>query len=213
MSFSLGIKLGMTRFFDESGNHVPATLIQIGPCWVTQVKSKITDGYDAVQIGFGLTKAKSLNKPRLAHLKKAGVESLRHLREFRVDDAAAFKQGEILSPDRFKAGQRVTVSGISKGRGFAGVIKRHGFASPNATHGTHEYHRHPGAVGAHTDPGRLWKGQRLPGHMGNQRVTVKDLAIMKIDVEQNLMLVKGAIPGARNGLVQIELSPERLHFS
>ncbi|HEX7343023.1 MAG TPA: 50S ribosomal protein L3 [bacterium] len=206
MSFSLGKKLGMTRFFDESGNHAPATLIQIGPCWITQVKSKSTDGYNAVQIGFGLTRTKSLNKPRLAHLKKAGVESLRHLREFRVDDPAAFKQGEILSPDRFKAGQRVTISGISKGRGFAGVIKRHGFASPNATHGTHEYHRHPGAVGAHTDPGRLWKGQRLPGHMGNQRVTVKDLAIMKIDVEQNLMLVQGAVPGARNGLVEITLS-------
>jgi len=212
MSFSLGKKLGMTRFFDENGNHVPATLIQIGPCWVTQVKSKSTDGYEAVQVGFGLARAKSLNKPRVAHLKKASVEPLRHVREFRVEDTAGYKPGEILSPDRFKAGQRVTVSGLSKGRGFAGVIKRHGFAGPNATHGTHEYHRHPGAVGAHTDPGRIWKGQRMPGHMGNQRVTVKDLRILKIDAEQNLMLVKGAVPGSRNGLLGITLSPERLHF-
>ena len=212
MSFSLGKKLGMTRFFDENGNHVPATLIQIGPCWVTQVKSKSSDGYDAVQVGFGLTRAKGLTKPRIGHLKKAGIEPLRHVREFRVEDTAGYKQGEILSADRFKAGQRVTVSGLSKGRGFAGVIKRHGFASPNATHGTHEYHRHPGAVGAHTDPGRLWKGLRLPGHMGNQRVTTKDLKILKVDAEQNLMLIKGAVPGAKNGLVEIVLSPERLHF-
>ena len=212
MSFSLGKKLGMTRFFDENGNHVPATLIQIGPCWITQVKSKSTDGYEAVQIGFGLARAKVLNGPRLGQLKKVGLEPLRHVREFRVEDTAGYKPGEILSADRFKAGQRVTVSGLSKGRGFAGVIKRHGFASPNASHGTHEYHRHPGAVGAHTDPGRLWKGLRLPGHMGNQRVTTKDLRILKVDAEQNLMLIKGAVPGAKNGLVAIVLSPERLHF-
>jgi large subunit ribosomal protein L3 len=212
MSFSLGKKLGMTRFFDEKGNHVPATLIQIGPCWVTQVKTKATDKYAAVQIGFGLIKAKSSNKPKLAHLKKAGVESLRHLKEFRIADPESFKPGEMLKPDRFQVGQMVTVSGLSKGRGFAGVIKRHGFASPNASHGTHEYHRHPGAVGAHTDPGRIWKGQRMPGHMGNQRVTTKDLKILKIDAEQNLMLVKGAVPGAQNGLVEMTLSPIRLHF-
>jgi len=212
MSFSLGKKLGMTRFFDQNGNHVPATLIQFGPCWIAQVKTRATDGYAAVQIGFQLSRAKSLNKPMLAHLKKAGVEPLRYLREFRVTDPESFKPGDILNPERFQVGQKVMVSGLSKGRGFAGVIKRHHFASPNATHGTHEYHRHPGAVGAHTDPGRIWKGQRLPGHMGNQRATVKHLDILKIDAEQNLMLIKGAVPGARNALLEIRLSPLHKHY-
>ncbi len=206
MSFSLGKKIGMTRLFDEQGNHIPATLIQIGPCWVTQVKTAATDGYDAVQVGFQLKKAKNLNKPMKGHLQKAHVEPLRYLREFRVADASQYKPGDLLSPDRFKVGQVVTISGVSKGRGFAGVVKRHGFGGPNATHGTHEYDRHPGAVGAHTDPGRLWKGKRLPGHMGHARVTVKNLNVLKVDAEQNLMLVKGAVPGARNAFVEIVLS-------
>jgi large subunit ribosomal protein L3 len=206
MSFSLGKKIGMTRLFDEEGNHIPATLIQIGPCWVTQVKTAATDGYDAVQVGFQLKKAKNANKPMRGHLQKANVEPVRFLKEFRVPDASQYKPGDLLSPDRFKAGQVVTISGVSKGRGFAGVVKRHGFGGPNATHGTHEYDRHPGAVGAHTDPGRLWKGKRLPGHMGNARVTVKNLNVLKVDAEQNLMLVKGAVPGARNAFVEIVLS-------
>lgn len=207
MSFSLGKKLGMTRVFDDQGHHVPATLIQFGPCWVTQVKTVATDGYNAVQIGFGLTKAKSSNKPQMGHLKKANVEPLRFLREFRVEEATAFKVGDRLGTDRFQAGQKVVVSGTSKGRGFAGVFKRHGFHGPNASHGTHEYHRHPGAVGAHTDPGRLWKGLKLPGHMGNKRVSTKNLQIVKVDPEQNLMLIRGAVPGARNGVVEIVLAP------
>ncbi|RJP75841.1 MAG: 50S ribosomal protein L3 [Candidatus Zixiibacteriota bacterium] len=207
MSFTLGKKLGMTRLFDKNGNHVPATLIQFGPCRVTQVKTKDTDGYEAVQVGFGLTKDKSLSKPELGHLRKSGSDPLRFLCEFRVKDASSYKLGDVLPADRFKEGQMVTVSGVSKGRGFAGVIKRHGFSSPNASHGTHEYHRHPGAVGAHTDPGRLWKGLRLPGHMGAARVTVKNLDIIKVDPEQNLMLVRGAVPGARNSLVEIVLNP------
>jgi large subunit ribosomal protein L3 len=210
MSFTLGKKLGMTRVFDKDGNHVPATLIQFGPCRVTQVKTKATDGYEAVQIGFQLVRAKNLSQSELGHLKKTGTDPLRFLREFRVADASGYKSGDVLSADRFKAGQMVTVSGVSKGRGFAGVIKRHGFSSPNATHGTHEYHRHPGAVGAHTDPGRLWKGLRLPGHMGSQRVTVKNLDIVKVDTEQNLMLIRGAVPGARNSLVEIVLNPTNL---
>lgn len=213
MSFSLGKKIGMTRLFDEAGNHIPATLIQIGPCWVTQVKTSATDGYDAVQVGFQLKKAKNVNKPIKGHLQKANVEPVRYLREFRVSDASQYKPGDLLNPDRFKAGQVVTISGVSKGRGYAGVVKRHGFGGPNATHGTHEYDRHPGAVGAHTDPGRLWKGKRLPGHMGHARVTVKNLNILKVDVEQNLMLVKGAVPGARNSFVEIVLSGKRHEIS
>jgi large subunit ribosomal protein L3 len=206
MSFSLGKKLGMTRIFDEQGNHVPVTLIQFGPCWVTQVKSSASDGYDAVQVGFQLIKTKSVTKPAAGHLKKAGVEPVRYMREFRTDDVSGFQAGELLAADRFKPGQIVHVAGISKGRGFAGVIKRHGFHGPNASHGTHEYHRHPGAVGAHTDPGRLWKGLRLPGHMGVARVKAKNLEVIKVDSEQNLMLVKGAVPGPKNSLVEIELS-------
>ncbi len=206
MSFSLGKKLGMTRIFDDAGNHVPVTVIQFGPCRITQVKTKESDGYNAVQVGFQLVKPKSLNKPLLGHQKKSGTDTLRFLREFRLDDVVPFKAGDLLNAERFQAGQKVNVSGISIGRGFAGVIKRHHFASPNATHGTHEYHRHPGAMGAHTDPGRIWKGQRLPGHLGAQRATLKNLEVIKVDVEQNLLLVKGAVPGARNSLVEIVLS-------
>ena len=206
MSFSLGKKLGMTRFFDEAGNHVPATLLQVGPCWVTQVKTESTDGYSAVQIGFHETKEKSLNKPQIGHLKKSKAEPLRFLKEFRLEDVSSFKPGDLLGADRFSAGQQVVVTGYSKGRGFAGVFKRHGLHGSTATHGTHEYHRHPGSIGAGTDPGRVWKGQSLPGHMGNERVTVKNLTILKVEPEQNLMLIKGAVPGARNALLEIVLS-------
>ncbi|HDH56987.1 MAG TPA: 50S ribosomal protein L3 [Bacteroidetes bacterium] len=205
MSFALGKKLGMTRFFDEAGNHVPVTLVQVGPCWVTQVKTEATDGYNAVQVGFEQTKEKSLNKPKLGHLKKSGVESVRYLKEFRLGDVSEFKAGDLLGADRFQVGQKVTVTGYSKGRGFAGVFKRHGFHGPNASHGTHEYKRHPGAIGAHTDPGRVWKGQKLPGHMGNERVTVKNLSVVKIEPEHNMLLIKGAVPGARNSLLEIVL--------
>lgn len=206
MSFALGKKLGMTRVFDEAGNHVPATLIQVGPCWVTQVKTESTDGYNAVQVGFEKARTKLLNKPQLGHLKKSGVEAVRYLKEFRLDDVSKFKAGDLLGANRFQAGQTVTVSGYSKGRGFAGVIKRYHFASPNASHGTHEYHRHPGAVGAHTDPGRIWKGQRLPGHLGNQQVSAKNLSILKVDAEHNMMLVKGSVPGAANSLLEISVT-------
>ncbi len=205
MSFALGKKLGMTRIFDEAGNHVPVTLVQVGPCWVTQVKTEATDGYNAVQVGFEQTKEKSLNKPKLGHLKKSGVESVRYLKEFRLGDVSEFKAGDLLGADRFQVGQKVTVTGYSKGRGFAGVFKRHGFHGPNASHGTHEYKRHPGAIGAHTDPGRVWKGQKLPGHMGNERVTVKNLSVVKIEPEHNMLLIKGAVPGARNSLLEIVL--------
>lgn len=203
MSFALGKKLGMTRIFDKAGNHVAATLIQVGPCWVTLVRSKAKDGYTAVQIGFEKVKEKALSKAEIGHLKKQNLEPLRHLCEFRIDDVAGYNPGDVLGADRFQEGQLVDVIGYSKGRGFAGVFKKHGFHGPNASHGTHEYHRHPGSVGAHTDPGRIWKGQRMPGRMGNIRVTARNLDVVKVDPEHNLLMVRGAVPGARNGLVEI----------
>ena len=196
----------MTRIFDESGNHVAVTLIQVGPCWVTQVKTIPVDGYNAIQISFHQTKAKSLNSPKLGHLKKANVEPMRFLKEFKVEDISEFKAGDVLRVDRFEIGQRVTISGSSKGRGFAGVMKRHGFHGAKATHGTHENKRHPGSIGAHTDPGKVWKGQKLPGHMGDVRISTKNLSIIKIDAEQNLLAVNGAVPGAPNSLLEIVLS-------
>ncbi len=196
----------MTRFFDESGNHVPVTLVEVGPCWITQIKTVPNDGYNAIQIGYQKTKEKSLNKPRLGHLKKSGTEPVRHLKEFRIDDLGDHKQGDVLGADRFEAGQSLTITGYSKGRGFAGVFKRYGFHGPNASHGSHEVKRHGGAIGAHTDPGKVWKGQKMAGHMGNARVTVKNLSVMKVIPEHNLVLIKGAVPGARNSLLEIVLS-------
>ncbi|MBU0520525.1 50S ribosomal protein L3 [bacterium] len=203
MSFALARKIGMTRIFDDDGNHVPVTVLEIGPCWVVQVKRKETDGYNAVQVGFGAAKEKALNTPKLGHLKKFGVEPLRHLKEFCTDEIDEYKSGDLLEVERFKAGQEVSVAGYSKGRGFAGVFKRHGFHGPNATHGSHEAKRHGGSIGAHTDPGRVWKGHRMPGHYGVDRVTVKNLSIVKVEPEQNLMMIRGAVPGARNALVEI----------
>lgn len=206
MSFSLGKKIGMTRIFDETGNHVPATLIQVGPCWITQVKTVSTDGYNAVQIGFEKAKEKVINKPKLGHLKKSGVEPLRYLKEFRMDDVAEFNPGDQIGADRFQVGQRVNITGYSKGRGFAGVVKKYKFKGSDASHGTHEYKRHPGAIGAGTDPGRVWKGQRLPGQMGNERVTLRNLAVIKVESEHNLLLIKGSVPGAKNAVLEIVLS-------
>jgi len=203
MSFALARKIGMTRIFDEDGNHIPVTLLEIGPCWVVQVKRKDTDGYNAVQIGFDAIKERALNSPKLGHLKKFGVESLRHLTEFRTDSVDDYKSGELLDVERFKAGQKVTITGFSKGRGFAGVFKRHGFHGPNASHGTHEAKRHGGAIGAHTDPGRVWKGQRMAGQYGVEKITVKNLSVVKVEPEQNLMMIRGAVPGARNALLEI----------
>ncbi len=206
MSFALGKKLGMTRMFDEAGNHVPVTVIEVGPCWVTQIKTEPNDGYNAVQIGYQQTKEKSLNKPKLGHLKKSGTESVRHLKEFRLDSVSDFKNGDLLGVDRFQVGQMVNITGYSKGRGFAGVFKRHGFHGSNASHGSHEVKRHGGAIGAHTDPGRVWRGQKMPGHMGNDRCTVRNLPVMKIVPEKNLMLIRGSVPGANNSLLELVLS-------
>lgn len=204
MSAILGRKLGMTSVFDETGNAIPVTVIQAGPCFVTQVRSLDKDGYEAVQIGFEETKAKRLSKPETGHLKKAGVKPLRHLREFKSEALKGMEPGAEVTCAIFKAGDKVKISGTSKGRGFSGVMKRHNFAGFKATHGVHESYRGPGSVGASSDPSRTFRNMRMAGQYGNERVTVSGLRIVMVDVERNLLLVKGAVPGARNGLLEIQ---------
>jgi large subunit ribosomal protein L3 len=196
----IGKKLGMTQLFGEDGRVVAVTAIEAGPCTITQIKTKTEEGYDAIQLGFG--EAKRLNKPEKGHLKKLGF--YKHLREFRVEDSSQFQLGERVNVGIFKPGDSVDVIGISKGRGFAGVVKRHHFAGGPKTHGQSDRHRAPGSIGASTYPGRVLKGQKMAGHMGNERVTVKNLAVVRAEPDKNLLLLKGAVPGARNGLLLIE---------
>jgi large subunit ribosomal protein L3 len=198
----LGRKLGMTQVWSEEDTVIPVTVIQAGPCTIAQVKTKATDGYEAVQIGFGDIKASKVNKPMAGHFAKAGVTPTRYLREVRVDDASSHKVGETLTVDTFEVGQSVDVSGISKGKGFAGVQKRYNFAGGPGGHGSH-FHRAPGSVGQCSSPSRIFKGVRMPGHMGCDRVTVMNLQIVRIDAEQNLLLVKGAVPGGKGALVTV----------
>jgi large subunit ribosomal protein L3 len=198
----LGKKIGMTQIFAEGGEMVPVTAIEAGPCTVTLVKSTDTDGYNAVQLGFG--ESKRLNKPERGHLKKLGA--FRHLREFRSEDITGIEPGQKVSIDIFQPGDIVDVAGTSKGRGFAGVVKRHGFSGGSKTHGQSDRHRAPGSIGGGTDPGRIWKGLRMAGHMGNARVTVRNLKVIKSDPDRNLLLVRGTVPGARNGLLIIKKS-------
>lgn len=195
----LGKKIGMTQVFMEDGTVVPVTAIEAGPCVVTQIKSAEKEGYNAVQLGFGETKR--LNKPEKGHLKKLG--SFKHLREFPLGDASEAELGQKITVEMFEAGENVSVVGTSKGRGFAGVVKRHGFAGGPKTHGQQDRHRAPGSVGGGTSPGKTWKGQRMAGHMGNERVTAKGLKVVQTNVDRNLLMVKGAVPGARNGLLLI----------
>ncbi len=196
----LGYKLGMTRIFREDGTVVPVTVIQAGPCWVVQVRTPERDGYSAVQLGFDTKKR--VNKPMRGHLK--GLGNLRHLREFKVlDGADQVAVGQKVDVTIFKPGDLVDVTGTSKGRGFAGVVKRHGFAGGPKTHGQSDRWRHPGSIGANTDPGRVIKGLRMAGHMGHERVTVQNLEVVRVDPERNLLFVKGAVPGPPKGLLMI----------
>ncbi len=195
----LGKKLGMSQVFSEDGQVIPVTAIQAGPCVVTQVKTRENDGYSAVQLGFG--EAKRLNKPLRGHLKNLG--SFKYLREVRVDDPSDIKPGNVVNVSIFQPGEKVLVTGTSKGKGFAGVVKRYGFAGGPKSHGQSDRHRAPGSIGAGTDPGRVIKGLRMAGHLGSRRVTVRNLEVVKADPEANLLLVKGAIPGARNSLLLI----------
>jgi len=194
----IGKKIGMTQLFRDNGETV-VTVIEAGPCFVTQIKTEEKDGYNAVQLGFG--EAKRLNAPQKGHLK--GVGLFKYLREFRVEDVSSFKLGQKVDVDIFKPGDLVDVIGTSKGKGFAGVVKRHHFAGGPKTHGQSDRHRAPGSVGATTFPGRVLKGTRMAGHMGDDRVTVRNLEIVDVDSARNVLLVKGAVPGGRNGLLLI----------
>jgi large subunit ribosomal protein L3 len=196
----LGTKLGMTQIFDDT-RAIPVTVIQAGPCFVTQIKTAEPDGYDAVQLAFGETRA--LTKPMQGHLEKAGVERARHLVELRTDDAATYERGQELKADVFAAGDKVDVVGVSKGKGFTGVMKRHGFSGLRASHGVERKHRSPGSIGACATPSRVFKGMRMAGQSGNERVTVLNLEIVSSDPERNLLLVKGAVPGPAGGLVMV----------
>jgi len=197
----LGRKIGMTQVFDETGQAIPVTVIEAGPCYVTQIKTVECDGYTAVQLGFEETKRKRLTRAQLGHLE--GLPPLRHLREVRTSDIEGFDVGQKVDVGIFSAGDRVDVTGISKGKGFAGVMKRHHFAGGPATHGQSDRARAPGSVGATTTPGRVFKGTRMPGRMGNDRVTVQNLRVVQVDPERNLLLVRGAVPGATKGLLLI----------
>lgn len=199
----LGTKLGMTQIFDDEGNAVPVTVIQAGPCVVTQVKTAQTDGYTAVQIGFKAVSEKALTKPQLGHLAKAGVETpVRHLKEYRVEQAGGYELGQSVTAEQFEPGQLVDVTGTSIGRGFAGNQKRHNFHRGPMTHGS-KNHRLPGSIGPGTTPGRVYPGKKMAGQLGNKRVTIRKLQVVKIDAENNLLVVKGTIPGKPGNLLSI----------
>ncbi len=199
----LGRKVGMTQIFDERGEVVPVTVIEAGPCFVTQVKTPERDGYAAVQLGFKEVKPKRLTRPQLKHLSKNQLPPLRYLREIRMSDVGQYEEGQKVRVSIFDVGDRVDVTGISKGKGFAGVVKRHGFRGGPKTHGQSDRQRAPGSIGAGTTPGRVYKGMRMAGRMGNARVTVQNLQVVLVDPERNLLAVKGAVPGARNGLLVV----------
>ena len=201
----IGKKLGMTQLFDNNGNVVPVTVIEAGPCVVSQKKTTENDGYEAVQIGYGDLKASKVNKPMKGHFAKGDVAPKKVLREFRFEDTSAFNVGDIIKADAFAEGDAVDVRGTSKGKGYQGAIKRHGQKIGPKTHGS-KYHRGVGSMGANTDPGKVFKGKKMPGHMGSERVTVQNLTVVKVDGERNLLLVKGAIPGPKGGLLEIRES-------
>ena len=199
MSALIGKKIGLTQVFTADGRMVGVTAIEAGPCVVTQVKTKDRDGYEAVQLGFG--QAKALSSPMQGHLK--GLSLLSHLREFPYSGSPALERGQQLDVSQFQVGERVNVIGISKGKGFAGVVKRHHFSGGPKTHGQSDRHRAPGSIGSTTYPGRVYKGKRMAGHMGDARVTVKNVEVVVADVERQLLLIKGAVPGGKNSLLLI----------
>ena len=198
----LGTKLGMTQVFDEEGKAIPVTVVQAGPCTVTQIKTKETDGYTSVQLGYGEIKPKNLSKAELGHLSKSNASPVRHLNEYRLDDTSSFELGQAVSADLFSAGQMVDVCGTSIGRGFAGYQKRHNFKRGPMAHGS-KNHRLPGSTGAGTTPGRTFPGKRMAGRMGNVRVTIRKLQVVRVDAERNLLLIKGAVPGKPGALLSI----------
>jgi large subunit ribosomal protein L3 len=199
----LGEKLGMTQVWDENNRLVPVTVVQAGPCVVTQVRSDEKDGYTGVQIAYGAIDPRKVNKPLAGHFAAAGVTPRRHVTELRTDDAAEYSLGQELTVDTFEAGQRVDVAGTTKGKGTAGVMKRHGFKGLGASHGTQRKHRSPGSIGGCATPGRVFKGMRMAGRMGHERQTTQNLTVHAVDAERGLLLIKGAVPGPRGGLVLV----------
>ena len=208
MSALLGKKIGMTNVFSSEGKLVPVTVVQVGPCVVTQIKTNETDGYNALQLGFDEKPVEKLNKPIAGHLKKTGDKGFRVLREFRTDDAESVEPGATIGIDIFSIGDKVNISGISKGRGFQGTIKRHGFSRGPETHGSRN-HRKPGSIGNSAWPGKVFKGKKLPGHMGTNRETVKNLTIVDIKHEDNLLLVKGPLPGFKTGILEVQKTDKK----
>ena len=205
MKAIIGRKVGMSQIFDEKGTLVPVTVLQAGPCVVTQVKTVENDGYSAVQVGFGDIREKLVNKPKKGHFAKAGVTAKRFLKEFRLEDAESYTLGQEIKADVFAAGDKVDATAKSKGKGFQGAIKRHGQSRGPMAHGS-KYHRHAGSNGSATTPGRVFKGKHMPGHMGAVRVTVQNLEVVSVDAEKNLILVKGAVPGPKKSLVMLKES-------
>ena len=205
----LGSKLGMTQLWDENNLVVPVTVIQAGPCVVTQVRTLESDGYNAVQLAFGAVKPKNVNKPETGHFEAAGVTPRRHLVELRTADASEYTLGQEVAADVFEAGQIVDVTGISKGKGTAGVMKRHGFHGLRATHGVHRKHRSPGSIGQSATPSRVFPGMKMAGRMGVEKVTVQNLTIHSVDAERGLILVKGSIPGAKGSLVVVRTAAKK----
>jgi large subunit ribosomal protein L3 len=199
----LGEKLGMTQVFDDEGRMVPVTVVQAGPCVVTRVRTPDADGYSAVQLGYGQIDPRKVNKPLTGHFEKAGVTPRRHIVELRTDDAAEYALGQEITVEVFEAGQRIDVTGRSKGKGTAGVMKRHGFKGLSASHGTQRKHRSPGSIGGCATPGRVFKGLRMAGRHGNTRTTVQNLTVHAIDAEKGLLLIKGAVPGPNGGLILV----------
>ena len=199
----LGRKDGMTQVFDESGEAIPVTVIEAGPCPVVQIKTVEQDGYNAVQVGFFDRKESKFNKPELGHFKKASVSHKHYLKELCVDELDDVSVGFVIDASAFSVGDLVDVTGVSKGKGFAGVVKRWGFAGGRKSHGGQQDHRRPGSIGQSAQPSRVFKGQKMPGRMGNKKATVQNLQVIKTDPERNLLLVKGAVPGSKNGLLVI----------
>ena len=201
----IGKKIVMTQIFNEEGKVIPVTVIEAGPCVVSQVKTEETDGYNSIQLGFGAIKESKVNKPERGHFTKANIAPARYLREFSVDSIEDVKVGDELKADIFMAGDKIDIQGTSKGKGFQGVIKRHGQHRGPMGHGS-MYHRRPGSMGSTSTPGRVFKGKKLPGHMGAETVTIQNLEVIKVDLDKNIILVKGSVPGAKGSILKIKSS-------
>ena len=199
----IGKKVGMTQIFDETGKVIPVTVIEAGPCVVAQVKSNETDGYNAVQLGFGDVKESKLTKPKMGEFKKSNLTPKKHLREFRLADVSNVKVGDEIKADIFTEGETVDIQGTKKGKGFQGVIKRHGQSRGPMGHGS-MYHRRPGSMGSTSTPGRVFKGKKLPGHMGRVTITIQNLDVVRVDMDKNVILLKGSVPGAKGSILKIK---------